>query len=84
MKQLWIWDLKILFYCKQEAFSHKIAARPERRRQFEKELISSVETALNLLAACVRFEELKEQVIFTLQFLNDIYGRGLVIGFCCF
>ncbi|CAA6655286.1 unnamed protein product [Spirodela intermedia] len=55
--------LELLTVLPQEAFSHKIAARPERRRQFEKELISSVEIALNLLAACVRFEELKEQVL---------------------
>uniref|UniRef100_A0A1D1YRE4 Transportin-3 n=1 Tax=Anthurium amnicola TaxID=1678845 RepID=A0A1D1YRE4_9ARAE len=55
--------LDLLTVLPQEAFSHKIAARPERRRQFEKELVSSVELALNLLAACLRFEELKEQVL---------------------
>ncbi|XP_078427860.1 ARM repeat superfamily protein isoform X2 [Wolffia australiana] len=55
--------LELLTVLPQEAFSHKIAVRPEKRRLFEKELVSSVEIALNLLAACVRFEELREQVL---------------------
>jgi transportin-3 len=33
----------------QEAYSHKIAVRPERRRQFQKELVSSVHDAFRLL-----------------------------------
>ncbi|XP_077219523.1 ARM repeat superfamily protein isoform X2 [Tasmannia lanceolata] len=55
--------LELLTVLPQEVFSHKIAARPERRRQFEKELISSVEVALNLLTACLSFNELKDQVL---------------------
>nr|XP_010906804.1 transportin MOS14 isoform X1 [Elaeis guineensis] len=55
--------LELLTVLPQEAFSHKIAARPERRRQFEKELISSAEVALGLLTACLGFDELKEQVL---------------------
>ncbi|XP_008802144.2 transportin MOS14 isoform X2 [Phoenix dactylifera] len=55
--------LELLIVLPQEAFSHKIAARPERRRQFEKELISSAEVALGLLTACLGFDELKEQVL---------------------
>lgn len=58
----------------QEAYSYKIAARPERRRQFEKELVSSAEVALTLLTACLGFDGLKEQVIiffFLFNFLNS-------------
>ena len=46
----------------QEAFNYKIAARPERRRQFEKELTSQMEVSLNILTACLKINELKEQV----------------------
>lgn len=56
----------------QEASSYKIAVRPERRRQFEKELSSSAEVAFGLLTACLGFEELREQVCvlgFTLCFV---------------
>ncbi|RWR88742.1 transportin MOS14 isoform X1 [Cinnamomum micranthum f. kanehirae] len=55
--------LELLTVLPQETFSYKISARPERRRQFEKELISSVEDALNLLTACLSLNELKEQVL---------------------
>lgn len=47
----------------QEVFNYKIAARPERRRQFEKELTSQMEVALNILTACLNINELKEQVV---------------------
>ncbi|KAF5195980.1 Transportin mos14 [Thalictrum thalictroides] len=52
-----------MYICIQEAFSHKIAARPERRRQFEKELISSVGIASDVLTACLSLSEFKEQVL---------------------
>ncbi|KAF3340567.1 transportin-3 isoform X1 [Carex littledalei] len=55
--------LELLTVLPQEANSHRIAARPERRRQFEKELVSFSEVALSLLTACWDFEELKEQVL---------------------
>ncbi|RZR92965.1 hypothetical protein BHM03_00021348 [Ensete ventricosum] len=54
--------LELLTVLPQEAHSYKIAARPERRRQFEKELISSAEVALSLLTACLGFDNFKEQV----------------------
>ncbi|KAI7993834.1 Small RNA degrading nuclease 5 [Camellia lanceoleosa] len=46
----------------EEVFNYKIAARPDRRRQFEKELTSAIEIALNILSACLNIIELKEQV----------------------
>uniref|UniRef100_A0A2P2MLR9 Transportin-3-like n=1 Tax=Rhizophora mucronata TaxID=61149 RepID=A0A2P2MLR9_RHIMU len=46
----------------QEVFNYKIAARPERRRQFEKELTSQMTIALDILTACLKINELKEQV----------------------
>mgnify|MGYP004714699401 CR=1 FL=1 len=46
----------------QEAFNYKISARPDRRRQFEKELASAMEVALSILTACLNFNEFKEQV----------------------
>ncbi|KAK9116972.1 hypothetical protein Sjap_015919 [Stephania japonica] len=55
--------LELMTVLPQEAFSHKIAARPERRRQFEKELISSVGVALDILTACLSLNEHKEQVL---------------------
>ncbi|KAI3833657.1 hypothetical protein MKX03_022435 [Papaver bracteatum] len=55
--------LELLTVLPQEAFSHKIAARPERRRQFEKELISAAEVAFNVLTTCLSLNELKEQVL---------------------
>ncbi|XP_073000686.1 transportin MOS14 [Typha latifolia] len=55
--------LELLTILPQEVHSYKIAARPERRRQYEKELISSAEVALTLLTACLGFHELKEQVL---------------------
>lgn len=55
------------FHSFQEVFNYKIAARPERRRQFEKELTSQIEVALNILTACLKINELKEQVKFFLM-----------------
>ena len=46
----------------QEVYNYKIAARPDRRRQFEKELTSQMEVTLNILTACLNINELKEQV----------------------
>ncbi|KAH0449850.1 hypothetical protein IEQ34_020542 [Dendrobium chrysotoxum] len=40
----------------------RIASHPEIRRQFEKELASSAETAFSLLIACLNFGELKNQM----------------------
>ncbi|KAJ6374189.1 hypothetical protein OIU78_029820 [Salix suchowensis] len=44
-----------------EVFNYKIAARPERRRQFENVLTSQIEVALNILTACLKISELREQ-----------------------
>lgn len=38
----------------QEANSYKIAVRPERRRQFHREMASSVQYAFDLLSSCLR------------------------------
>lgn len=61
----------------QEVFNCKIAARPERRRQFEKELTSEMEVALNILTACLNINELKEQVR-ALHFLSITLLRLLI------
>uniref|UniRef100_A0A0D6R4R4 Uncharacterized protein n=1 Tax=Araucaria cunninghamii TaxID=56994 RepID=A0A0D6R4R4_ARACU len=55
--------LELLIVLPQEAYSHKIAVRPERRRQFQKELISSVEVAFNLLTSCLNVKDLHEQIL---------------------
>ncbi|KAF3437138.1 hypothetical protein FNV43_RR19891 [Rhamnella rubrinervis] len=55
--------LELLTVLPEEVFNYKIAARPERRRQFEKELTSQMEIALNILTACLNFNELKEEVL---------------------
>lgn len=55
--------LELLTVLPQEASSYKIAARPERRRQFQKELVSSAEVSFGLLASCLSFKELHEQVL---------------------
>ncbi|KAJ6882128.1 transportin MOS14-like [Populus alba x Populus x berolinensis] len=55
--------LELLTVLPEEVFNYKIAARPERRRQFEKELTSQIEVALNILTACLKISELKEQVL---------------------
>uniref|UniRef100_A0A0D3HEQ8 Importin N-terminal domain-containing protein n=1 Tax=Oryza barthii TaxID=65489 RepID=A0A0D3HEQ8_9ORYZ len=55
--------LELLTVLPQECSSHKIAARPERRRQFENDLRSSAEVALSLLTACLGIDQLKEQVL---------------------
>ncbi|KAL5224275.1 hypothetical protein ABZP36_010914 [Zizania latifolia] len=55
--------LELLIVLPQESSSHKIAARPERRRQFENDLCSSAEVALSLLTACLGIDQLKEQVL---------------------
>jgi hypothetical protein len=56
------WILYLFCSCNQEVYNYKIAARPERRRQFEKELTSQMEVALSILTACLSINELKEQV----------------------
>ncbi|KAK8982744.1 hypothetical protein V6N11_046656 [Hibiscus sabdariffa] len=55
--------LELLTVLPEEAFNYKIAARPERRRHFEKELTAQMEIALNILTACLNISELKEQVL---------------------
>ncbi|XP_059641909.1 transportin MOS14 [Cornus florida] len=55
--------LELLRVLPEEVFNYKIAARPDRRRQFEKELASAMEVALNILTACLNINELKEQVL---------------------
>lgn len=55
-------SLQVFVPSHQEVYNYKIAARPERRRQFEKELTSQMELALNILTACSKINELKEQV----------------------
>ncbi|KAL6883266.1 hypothetical protein ACP4OV_010680 [Aristida adscensionis] len=55
--------LELLIVLPQETSSYKIAARPERRRQFESDLCSSADVALRLLATCLTFDQLKEQVL---------------------
>ncbi|KAK3170493.1 hypothetical protein Dsin_032664 [Dipteronia sinensis] len=55
--------LELLTVLPEEVFNYKIAARPERRRQFEKELTAQMEVALNILTACLQINELKEQVL---------------------
>ncbi|XP_047316788.1 transportin MOS14 [Impatiens glandulifera] len=55
--------LELLKVLPEEVFNYKIAVRPDRRRQFEKELTFAVEAALDILTACGKFVELKEQVL---------------------
>ncbi|KAG5536761.1 hypothetical protein RHGRI_024256 [Rhododendron griersonianum] len=55
--------LELLRVLPEEAFNYKIAARPDRRRQFEKELASLMEVALDILRACLNISELTEQVL---------------------
>ncbi|XP_057952470.1 transportin MOS14 isoform X2 [Malania oleifera] len=55
--------LELLTVLPEEVLNYKIAAHPERRRQFEKELTSAMEVALNILTACLNVNELKEQVL---------------------
>ncbi|GAV74387.1 Xpo1 domain-containing protein [Cephalotus follicularis] len=55
--------LELLTVLPEEVFNYKISARPERRRQFEKELTSQMEVALNLLTACLNINGVKEQVL---------------------
>lgn len=55
--------LELLTVLPEESSNYKIAARPERRRQFEKELSSSAEAAFDLLTACLGFEQLRQQVL---------------------
>ncbi|GBG59060.1 hypothetical protein CBR_g24406 [Chara braunii] len=45
--------LELLAVIPQEAYSLKLALRPERRRQYYAELLASVDDALNLLVACL-------------------------------
>lgn len=51
----------------QEIYNYKISARPDRRRQFEHELVSAMEIAIGILTACLSINEFKEQVIFRFQ-----------------
>ncbi|KAK6920787.1 Exportin-1/Importin-beta-like [Dillenia turbinata] len=55
--------LELLTVLPEETHNYKIAARPERRRQFEKELTAAMEVALNILTACLSVGELEEQVL---------------------
>ncbi|KAK4370861.1 hypothetical protein RND71_010336 [Anisodus tanguticus] len=55
--------LELLRVLPEEEFNYKIAARPDRRRQFENELASAIEIAFNILTACLNISELKEQVL---------------------
>lgn len=55
--------LELIRVLPEEAYNYKIAARPDRRRQFEKELESAIDTALSILSACLNVSELKEQVL---------------------
>ncbi|GAA0171554.1 transporter [Lithospermum erythrorhizon] len=55
--------LELLRVLPEEAFNYKIAARPDRRRQFENELASAIDVSLNILTACLNIGELKEQVL---------------------
>ncbi|PKI63167.1 hypothetical protein CRG98_016352 [Punica granatum] len=55
--------LELLTVLPEEVFNYKISARPERRRQFEKELTSQMEVALSILTACLNIGELKEPVL---------------------
>ncbi|KGN63628.1 transportin MOS14 [Cucumis sativus] len=55
--------LELLTVLPEEVYNYKIAARPDRRRQFEKELTSQMEVTLSILTACLSINELKEQVL---------------------
>ncbi|CAE6255150.1 unnamed protein product [Arabidopsis arenosa] len=55
--------LELLTVLPEETFNYKIAARPDRRRQFENELTSQMDAALSILTACLNITELKEQVL---------------------
>ncbi|XP_024389574.1 transportin MOS14 [Physcomitrium patens] len=57
--------LELLAVFPQEANSYKIAVRPERRRQFHREMASSVQYAFDLLSSCLRDGsiQVREQVL---------------------
>ncbi|KAM7272707.1 hypothetical protein ACFE04_027370 [Oxalis oulophora] len=55
--------LELLTVLPEEVFNYKIAARSERRRQFEMELTAQMETALNILTSCLGINGLVEQVL---------------------
>ncbi|GAB4860681.1 Transportin mos14 [Ancistrocladus abbreviatus] len=55
--------LELLKVLPEEVFNYRIAARSERRHQFEKELTSAMEDALGILTACLNADELREQVL---------------------
>ena len=58
----------------QEVFNYKIAARPDRRREFEEELVSTMDVALGILTACLNIPELKEQVrSYNNTFINFLF-----------
>ncbi|KAH9568191.1 hypothetical protein CY35_03G065200 [Sphagnum magellanicum] len=57
--------LELLAVFPQEANSYKIAVRPERRRQFHRDLVGSVQDAFDLLRSCLNegAPDLREQVL---------------------
>ncbi|CAN6449471.1 unnamed protein product [Victoria cruziana] len=55
--------LELLAILPQEAFSYKVAARPERRRRFQDELVMSIGLALDLLTYCLNVTKFQEQVL---------------------
>ncbi|XP_076926427.1 transportin MOS14-like [Bidens hawaiensis] len=55
--------LELLRVLPEEVFNYKIAARPDRRRKFEDELVSTMDVALGILTACLNIPELKEQAL---------------------
>ncbi|KAL3676845.1 hypothetical protein R1sor_026793 [Riccia sorocarpa] len=57
--------LELMTVLPQEAQSYKISVRPERRRQFQRELVESVQDAFSLLTSCLRdgAPQLREQVL---------------------
>ncbi|KAL2608832.1 hypothetical protein R1flu_027405 [Riccia fluitans] len=57
--------LELVTVLPQEAQSYKISVRPERRRQFQRELVESVQDAFSLLTSCLRegASQLREQVL---------------------
>ena len=74
---MFLFSFFTFFYIHQEASSYKIAARPERRRQYEKELSSSAEVDFGLLNGCLGFEELREGAgLYFLDFISYLAFSG--------
>lgn len=61
--------LNDVVFVDQEAFSYKVAARPERRRRFQDELVMSIGLALDLLTYCLNVTKFQEQVYDPLTFV---------------